>query len=313
MKPQKFTRQFAVHYELAQQLASTAEAEALLVLIEGPTDWEALKKGETSGRKVIVAADEPAEVAGAEEAGLPVLILNMEDSPVNEKLTQALLNAVGGDLLTPGSSVVAVYSGFEAGKIDSLSYLRLDEHLGRLTSRDLRSLSTKTPLATLRAVVDLAVEIGREGREGKRVGTMFIIGNVRKVLQESRSAGFDPVRGYTRKERNLLDPRIREGLKEIAQLDGAFVINSDGTVEAACRIVDSTPQNLTLSKGLGSRHWAAAAITRQTTAIAVVVSQSSGTVRIFQNGEVVLRIEPFRRAMKWRDFDYEPPEKESEN
>jgi hypothetical protein len=43
-----------------------------------------------------------------------------------------------------------------------------------------------------------------------------------------------------------------------------------------------------------------------------VVSQSSGTVRIFQNGEVMLRIEPFRQAMKWKDFDYEPPPAEPE-
>jgi len=65
--------------------------------------------------------------------------------------------------------------------------------------------------------------------------------------------------------------------------------------------------NLTLSKGLGSRHWAGAAISKNTSAIAVVVSESTGTVRLFQNGETVLRAEPFRRAMKWKDFEYEPP------
>ena len=52
---------------------------------------------------------------------------------------------------------------------------------------------------------------------------------------------------------------------------------------------------------------AAASISRKTKAVAVAVSESNGTVRIFQNGEMVLRIEPFRRAMKWKDFEYEPP------
>jgi hypothetical protein len=38
------------------------------------------------------------------------------------------------------------------------------------------------------------------------------------------------------------------------------------------------------------------------------VSQSNGTVRIFHNGEVVLRIEPYlRRPMVWKSFEYEPP------
>ena len=78
-------------------------------------------------------------------------------------------------------------------------------------------------------------------------------------------------------------------------------------IQRACQIVDATHANLTLSKGLGTRHWAAAAISRVTKAIAVVVSESNGTVRLFSNGEVMLRIEPFRRAMKWKDFDYEPP------
>jgi DNA integrity scanning protein DisA with diadenylate cyclase activity len=219
-----------------------------------------------------------------------------------------LLEAVADDLLTPGSSVVALYSGFDADTIDSLSVINLDEHLNRLTGRDLRQLETRVPLDTLKIVVDLAVEIGRDGREGKPVGTLFVVGDSRKVLTSSRPVGFDPVRGYSRKERNLDDPRVREGIKEIAQMDGAIIVSPEGVVEAACRYLDCSAADITLSKGLGARHWAAAAISRATNAVAVTVSQSNGTVRIFQNGEVVLRIEPYlRRPMVWREFEYEPP------
>jgi hypothetical protein len=134
------------------------------------------------------------------------------------------------------------------------------------------------------------------------------VGATRKVLACSRPVGFDPVRGYSRKDRNLADARVREGIKEIAQMDGAIIVSADGTVEAACRYIDAPAHALTLSKGLGSRHWAAAAISRATKAVAVTVSQSNGTVRIFQNGEVVLRIEPIhRRPMIWKEFEYEPP------
>ena len=232
----------------------------------------------------------------------------MPDSPVYERLTQSVLEAVADDILTAGSSVVALYSGFDAATVDSLSVINLDEHLNRLTGRDLRQLETRVPLDTLKIVVDLAVEIGREGREGKPVGTLFVVGDSRKVLASSRPTGFDPVRGYSRKERNLDDARVREGIKEIAQMDGAIVVSSDGVVEAACRYLDCSAADVTLSKGLGARHWAAAAISRATNAVAVTVSQSNGTVRIFQNGEVVLRIEPYlRRPMVWREFEYEPP------
>ena len=94
----------------------------------------------------------------------------------------------------------------------------------------------------------------------------------------------------------MSDPRVREGIKEIAQMDGAIIVSADGTVEATCRYLDCSAADVTLSKGLGARHWAAAAISRATNAVAVTVSQSNGTVRIFQNGETVLRIEPYLRA-----------------
>ncbi len=79
-------------------------------------------------------------------------------------------------------------------------------------------------------------------------------------------------------------------------------------MEATCRYLDCSAADVTLSKGLGARHWAAAAISRATNAVAITVSQSNGTVRIFQNGETVLRIEPYsRRPMVWRDLDDGPP------
>ena len=292
--------------ETAGRLRESAGADAVLVLVDGRLDWERVRQAAGLGI-VLVAADDEADLVGTVEHGLRKVRLDVGGLPVQERLAQALLECVAAEMIPPEARVVAVYSGFEAGTIDSVSVLRLEEHLGQLTSRDLRNLETKVPLETLKLVVDLAVEIGREGREGKPVGTLFVVGDARKVMQSSHSTGFDPVRGYSRSERRLADPRVREGIKEIAQLDGAFVISADATVEAAARYIDASAESVSVAKGLGARHWAAAAITRRTKSVAVAVSETSGTVRIFHNGEVVLRIEPFRRAMKWKDFEYEPP------
>lgn len=306
MKPQKFTKQFSTFYKFAVELSANADADALLIMLDGPTDWAQLKQlaGE---EKIVVVASKDEELIGAEEHGLSKVVLGIDDSSVYERLTQALLDSVAHDLLQPGAEVIAVYSGFEPGKIDTISYIRLDEHLGRLTARDLRKLETTVPLESLKLVLDLAVEIGREGREGKPVGTMFIVGDTRRVLAQCKPAGFDPVKGYSRSERRLQDPRVREAVKEIAMLDGAFIVSADGVVEKSCQLVDAIHANLTLSKGLGARHWAGAAISKNSKAIAIVVSESNGTVRLFQNGEVILRVEPLRRAMKWKDFEYEMP------
>ncbi|HEY2416113.1 MAG TPA: diadenylate cyclase [Pirellulaceae bacterium] len=306
MKPQRFDAQFAAIVDLAAKLCAQTEASSLLVMLEGPTDWEQLRQ-HAGELQIVIAADTAEELAGAEEAGLSTIVLNMADAPVIERLTQALLTGVAREVLSPGARLVVIYSGFEVDTIDSISYIELDEHLGRLTARDLRQLETSVPLETLKTVIDLSVEIGREGREGKPIGTMFVVGDTRKVLQHCQPAGFDPVKGYNRNERDLHDARVREAVKEIAGLDGAFIINAEGIVEKAAQLVDAPYANLTLSKGLGARHWAGAAISKATAALAIVVSQSSGTVRLFQNGEVMLRIEPLRQAMKWKDFDYEPP------
>jgi len=121
----------------------------------------------------------------------------------------------------------------------------------------------------------------------------------------ARSINFNPLRGYSEKERDIRDRKVREQVKDIAQLEGALIIRRDGVAEAACMYLDVLAEGITLSKGLGSRHWAAAAISEKTNAIAVAVSQSSGAVRIFQDGQVVLRIEPLARPLIWRHFEME--------
>ena len=307
MKPLRLTEQFKTLLSRAIEIGGSVGADAVLLLVEGPADWQKFKKL-LGKQNLLVAADTATYLEGASEVGLKTVLLDMPESPISEQLTQALLEAVADDLLSPGSSVVALYSRFEAEVIDSISVINLGEHLDRLTGQDLRQLETRVPLDTLKIVVDLAVEIARDGREGRSVGTLFVVGDARNVLSYCRPTGFDPVKGYKRKDRNLDDPRVREGIKEISQLDGAIIVSADNTVEGTCHYIDAPAENLTLSKGLGARHWAAAAITRTTKAISVTVSESNGTVRLFQDGEVVLRIEPtHRRPMVWREFEYEPP------
>ena len=301
MSTLKSQKTFFAHVDAAVKLAKATEAEAILVLLEKSVSWARLQKKVATIGTVIVATHSEKVIESTKKAEIYSIGLDMPEISVQNQISQAILSSVAADLIQSGSTVVSIYCGFDTEEIDTISVLRLTERLGRLTARDLRKLETKVPLDTLRIVVDTAVAIGREGREGKAVGTMFIVGDHQKVLKESRPGGFDMVKGYSAKERSMFDPKTREGIKELAQLDGMFVINSDGVVEGSARIIDTSPVEITMTKGLGSRHFSGAAISKNTEAVAVVVSQSSGTVRIFQNGEVVLRIEPMERAMKWKE------------
>ena len=131
---------------------------------------------------------------------------------------------------------------------------------------------------------------------------MLVVGDTEKVLTMSRALNFNPFRGYSRKERDVRDKKVREQIKDIAQLEGAILIRRDGVAEAACIYIDAPADTVAISKGWGTRHWAAAAISKKTKAIAVVVSQSSGRVVIFQNGMVMLQIEAFARPMIFQRF-----------
>jgi DNA integrity scanning protein DisA with diadenylate cyclase activity len=225
-------------------------------------------------------------------------------------MSHAVIEAVADGLILHGGSIIALYSALDPSHLDSITFFNLSEHLEKLSRRDLQQLESSVPLKTLKTVIDLAVDIGWEGREGKPIGTMFVVGDTRKVMSQSRQLCFDPVKGYNRNERSLFDAKVREGVKEIAQLDGAIIVSKEGIVEAACRYLESqSTTTITLSPGLGARHMTAAAISRTTSALAIAVSQSSGTIRIFQNGEVALRIESRqRKPLVWRDFETEKPE-----
>jgi DNA integrity scanning protein DisA with diadenylate cyclase activity len=300
----------------ARQLYHDLPADAVLLLTETHLDWTAVKASLAGCRLLVAAQSESLTEKIRELEGLTLLDIETDPKPVEERISLALLKAVANEQLHPGAHVVLLYNGIGVEEdrpepIDSLSVIHLGEHLERLTANDLRRLETHVPLDVLRAVVDLATEIGREGREGKPVGTMFVVGDTKKVLGMCRPINFNPFRGYSGVERDIRDRRVREQIKDLAQLEGAILIGRDGVAVAACMYIDASADGITLSKGLGSRHWSAAAISRKTQAIAVAVSQSSGTVRLFQNGEVVLHIEPLARPHIWMPLHLETQDEEA--
>src|SRR5712691_6870420 len=153
----------------------------------------------------------------------------------------------------------------------------------------------------LESLIGLAVEIAREGREGRRVGTLFTLGDEAAVLIKSRSLVLNPLEGHPESSRHITDPNLRGTIKELAQLDGAFVVSSTGVVVAACRYLDAAASPIEIPLGLGSRHIAAAHISSATRAVGVVVSESA-VVRLFCHGALIGEIIPELWLMKRYDF-----------
>ena len=143
----------------------------------------------------------------------------------------------------------------------------------------------------LKQTISLAVEIAREGREGRKIGTLFVVGDSGEVIKRSKPMILDPLHGHPDEDKQIDSPDMRETIKELAQLDGAFLVSGKGVVLSAARYIDAASDSLDLPLGLGSRHMAGASISRQTSAVSVVVSESS-MVRMFDDGELVSEIVP---------------------
>jgi hypothetical protein len=208
------------------------------------------------------------------------------------QIKYAFLNGVLQGIITPDSKVVCVLGPWGKGHLDTITVHDLALSWSRDFPFDPRALIHKRSFRTVMAVVDIALDIGSFGREGRSVGTAFVVGDKANVLKSSHQAVFNPFRGYSRQDKRINRPEVVESVKELALLDGAFVVSASGVVEAAGRHLDTVSVVTKELIGLGSRHRAAAGITRRTVAVAVVVSEGTGKVTIFDKGRIVTTLEP---------------------
>ena len=159
------------------------------------------------------------------------------------------------------------------------------------TLKDICNKKRGVNLQTLEEVIVLAIELAREGREGRHIGTLFVVSDSEKTMRNSRCLILDPLFNHPEVKRHIENSDLRETVKELAQLDGAFIVSDSGIFLSACRYINATSEGIELPLGLGSRHMAAASITKHTNAVAVVVSENS-IVRVFDDGEIIAEILP---------------------
>lgn len=162
--------------------------------------------------------------------------------------------------------------------------MRYDESVTRLK----KELEDRADIRVIETVLQIASEIAREGREKGHVGTIFVIGDTDRVMKASRQVVINPFKGHPEEDRNILSPTTWETAKEFSQIDGAFLVRENGIIEAAGRYIE-VKNPVALPSGLGGRHLASAAVTKETKAIAITVSET-GVIRIFKDGEILMRI-----------------------
>jgi DNA integrity scanning protein DisA with diadenylate cyclase activity len=271
-------------------LASKRSFDHLLYIGDLPLPDEVFRGKAQAKKKLVQAVVSEAQQSIITASGVPVIPLPQYDLGRTEKLKMALVSGIAKGLYQEGDVIVALLALRPASMPDSILVVSVgpedeDGAFGFLHAKGVQA-------EVLDALIDLAVTIGVEGWEGRPVGALFVIGDSNKVMEQSRPLSLNPFQGYSEDERNLMSPEVRRALRAFAVLDGAFVLREDGVVLAAGRYVNFDEKDVRVPLGLGARHMAAAGVSRDTDAIAIVVSQTSGAVRVFRHGRAVLELAP---------------------
>jgi diadenylate cyclase len=203
----------------------------------------------------------------------------------------AVLMGLSAGIVSGKDRIVCVSGLPRLRHLDNILVLDLGKEFELLTTNNGATMVGSVRPEVFEWVLNLAIELANQGREGKPVGTIFALGDHEKVLQLSRQLVMNPFHGYPEEDRNILDPNLRETIREFSAIDGAFVIRDDGVVMAAGRHLNAALEEGELPRGLGSRHVAGAGITAVTDAVAIAISESDGTVRIFKQGSIFMEIE----------------------
>ncbi|QLG48625.1 diadenylate cyclase DacZ [Natrinema halophilum] len=212
------------------------------------------------------------------------LPLAFED--ITERIRFGLEGAIEQGVIEDGDELACATSIFSDG-IDTVSRVRADAetHTGIY---DLFVKSRADP-DVIKSVLELAIELGQKGQKGKPVGALFVVGDAGKVMNKSRPLSYNP---FEKSHVHVGDPIVNVMLKEFSRLDGAFVISDAGKIVSAYRYLEPSAEGVDIPKGLGARHMAGGAITRDTNAITIVLSESDGLVRAFKAGELILEVDP---------------------
>jgi diadenylate cyclase len=279
--------------ETACAIAKKTRSKGVLLYADMFDDYEALAKiGQERQVDLILAIKDQASFQEACAASKKVL--RIPDVPLGRinQIKMAIIQALSNGLVKKGDKWVCLSGIPQSKTLDNLLILEFGGEFEIISSSDLPSLADIVMPEVFETVLNLALELSTKGKEGRKpVGTVFVLGKHEDVLKFSHPMVINPFQGYPEEERNILDHRLKETLKEFSYIDGAFIIREDGVILAAGRHLDASGENIEIPLGLGSRHRAAAGITSLTEALAIVVSEETGGVRIFHHGKIFMEIE----------------------
>jgi DNA integrity scanning protein DisA with diadenylate cyclase activity len=273
------------------KIAHEVQADSLLVCVNIMNDIAALPEEIKKAIGVIIVAREDEKLPpDVQKYARKLDIPNVNLTRVGT-IKLAIAKGIVLGFFKKGNKIVCLSGVPKFGYADSIFVIDVGKEFEILTSDYITDIIESVRPEVFNAALNIACEIAAQGRENKKIGTIFVLGDEVKVLQLSRQMIINPFLGYTEDQRNILSPDLNETIKEFSAIDGAFIIKENGAVITAGRHLNAALDSRDFPAGLGSRHIAAAGITHVTKAVAIVISESSGNVSVFKNGKLFVVIE----------------------
>lgn len=283
----------SVMINFAREMAKEIKANAVLAYVDMVRSKENLKSLLKESRCILAVrkqevVDELIAMDVPDDRIVRVPYINLSRS---SRVKVAVLLALSKKLIQKEDRIICLSGSPKYGTFDNLTVLDVNRELEIFSSRGLDIANQIEMPVVFDHLLTIVMELAEEGKEGKPLGTTFVLGDHEKVMELSSQLVINPFASVPKKKRNIMDFKLKETLREFAAIDGAFVIRNDGVILAAGRHLDASADIADLPQGLGARHRSAAGITALSDAIALVMSESTGDVRIFSKGRIFMEIE----------------------
>ena len=277
--------------EHAVKIAHEIKADSLLVCVDVINDITALPEEIKKAIGFIIIVRENENISDEVKKYAKILYIPNVNLTRVGKIKIAIAKGIVLGLFKRGDRVVCLSGVPKFGYADSIFVIDVGREFEILTSDFINDVIENVKPEVFNAALNIACELAAQGRESRKVGTIFVLGDDEKVMQLSRQMIINPFSGYSEEQLNILNPELEETIKELSAIDGAFIIKENGVLVTAGRHLNAALGSRDFPAGLGSRHIAAAGITSVTKAVAMVISESSGNVTVFKNGKLFVTIE----------------------
>lgn len=274
----------------ACRIATEIGARALLLYADAAADLQIDEDPKVCYNVIVITKGNEELSEKMKGCGTLIQVPNVNLTRVGQ-VKIAITKGIAMGLFNQGDKLVCLSGIPKFGYVDSIFVIDVGKEFEILVSGNISGMTEGIYPEVFGAVLNLAIELAAQGREGRKVGTIFVLGDHEKVMQLSRQMIINPFMGYTEEQRNILNPELKETIKEFSAIDGSFIIKDNGAIVTAGRHLNAALDGKDFPQGLGSRHIAAAGITGITRSIAIVLSESTGNVSVFKNGKIFVSIE----------------------